>query len=145
MPASNWVPIVLIFGALLLVGRLQAQKRRVALTKVAQRLGLAFEARDWGSRSSGPQLESRHFANTYKQRFANSLSGERAGFYASFFDHVINARKRAYRHHRKLHAEHFPARVRAGSAGHPQKDWRARSSSTNRFPFGPGLFGKVSP
>jgi hypothetical protein len=88
----NWVPLVLIVAAVLLFLRLRAQKRRVALTEMAQRLGLTFEATDWGSRSSGPQLESPHFANSYNQSFANSLSGERAGLYASFFDHVINSR-----------------------------------------------------
>jgi hypothetical protein len=88
----NWVPFVLIFAVVVLFQWLRAQKRRMALTEVAQRLGLAFEATDWGSRSSGPQLESRHFANSNNQSFANSLSGERAGFCVSFFDHVISSR-----------------------------------------------------
>jgi hypothetical protein len=88
----NLVPFVVLVAAVLLFQWWWARRRRDSLSDVAKRLGLAFEAEDWGSRSSGPQLESRHFAHNYGQTFRNSMSGEREGLRVSFFDHVIRAR-----------------------------------------------------
>jgi hypothetical protein len=88
----NWSPFVLLIAVAWFFQWFLARRRREALADVAQRLGLTFEATDWGPHSSGPQLESRHFAHTYNQSFRNSISGERAGLHTSFFDHVISGR-----------------------------------------------------
>ena len=92
---QTWAPYVLVALFLLAVWLCQGWRRRrrkEGLADVAHRLGLTFEENDWGSRSSGPQLQSRHFAHSYNQVFRNSLSGEREGLAASFFDHVVGGR-----------------------------------------------------
>jgi hypothetical protein len=85
-------PFVALVAAVLLFQWWWAQRRKKSLSDVASQLGLTFEAEDWGTRSSGPQLESRHFAQDYGQNFRNSMSGEREGLRVSFFDHVISGR-----------------------------------------------------
>ena len=85
------LPVVLV-AAVLLFQWWWARRRSDSLSDVANRLGLTFEAEDWGNRSSGPQLQSRHFAQNYGQSFRNSMSGEREGLRVSFFDHVISGR-----------------------------------------------------
>jgi hypothetical protein len=90
--SRNLILSVLLVAAVLLFQWLWARRRKESLSHVANRLGLTFEAKDWGTRSSGPQLESRHFAQDYGQSFRNSMSGEREGLRVSFFDHVISGR-----------------------------------------------------
>jgi hypothetical protein len=92
---QTWAPYVSVALFLLAVWLFQGWRRRrrkEGLADVAHRLGLTFEVNDWGSRSSGPQLQSRHFAHSYNQIFRNSLSGEREGLAASFFDHIVGGR-----------------------------------------------------
>ena len=91
----NYLPFGLLLGVFVLFQWLRNRQRGRALSTVANQLGLAFEATDWGSRNSGPQLESPHFGTItarYAQNFRNSLSGERQGFRVSFFDHVVSGR-----------------------------------------------------
>src|SRR5580658_4965139 len=90
--SRNLILSVLLVAVFLLFQWWWAQRRKKSLSDVANRLGLTFEAEDWGTRSSGPQLESRHFAQDYGQSFRNSMSGERDGLKVSFFDHVISGR-----------------------------------------------------
>ena len=85
----NWAPFVLLASGLFFFDWLRERRRKEALIEVAQRLGLRFEAKDWALREFAPQLESRHFANG---SFRNSLSGELAGFKASFFDHSVGGK-----------------------------------------------------
>ena len=94
MPAwfRNLVLPAGLVAAVWLFQWLWARRRRDFISDVANRLGLTFEAKDWGTRSSGPQLESRHFAQGYGQSFRNSMSGEREGLSVSFFEHVISGR-----------------------------------------------------
>jgi hypothetical protein len=89
---APYVPVALFLLAVWLFQAWRRRRRKEGLTDVAHRLGLIFEENDWGSRSSGPQLQSRHFTHSYNQIFRNSLSGEREGLSASFFDHIIGGR-----------------------------------------------------
>ncbi len=90
--SRNLILVVVLVAVVWLFQWWWARRRRDSLADVAKRLGLTFEATDWGTRSSGPQLESRHFAQDYRQSFRNSMSGEREGLRVSFFDHVISGR-----------------------------------------------------
>lgn len=86
-----WILAVLLISAALLFQRLRSRGRERALSEVAKRLGFHFELENWSPRSSGPQLKSPHFTHTYVESFRNSMSGERSGLAASFFDHVIRS------------------------------------------------------
>jgi hypothetical protein len=88
----GWAPFVLILSTVALFQWLRARKRKEALTEVAQGLGFTFEAKDWASDNSTPQLESRHFSSQRKHRFRNTITGERLGLNVSFFDHVIGGK-----------------------------------------------------
>jgi hypothetical protein len=90
--SRDLILVVVLVAAVWVVQWWWARRRRDSLSGVAKLLGLTFEAEDRGTRSSGPQLESRHFAQDYRQTFANSMSGERDGLRVSFFDHVISGR-----------------------------------------------------
>lgn len=92
MPFEYWIGLILIVAGVLLLLWWRARTRRNALAEVARQLGLRFEAVDWSPRAPSPQLESRHFAHNPSQSFRNSMSGERSGLAASFFDHVVRSR-----------------------------------------------------
>lgn len=94
MPTSYWYWIlaVLLISAALLFQWLRSRRRERALSEVAKRLGLHFEAEDWGPRSSGPELRSPHFTHSYVESFRNTMAGERPGLAAIFFDHIIRSR-----------------------------------------------------
>jgi len=82
----------ILFGLIILMIWFFRRRRTESLTNVAHQLGLTFEGDDWGPRNPGPQLKSRHFRGELLDRFSNIMSGERAGFAASFFDHTKTGR-----------------------------------------------------
>lgn len=87
-----WIITILLIGAALVFQWLRARRRERALSEVAKRLGLHFEVEGWGPRSSGPELNSPHFTHSYVESFTNTMSGERSGLAAAFFDHVIRSK-----------------------------------------------------
>jgi hypothetical protein len=80
----------LLGGAVFSIQWWLRQKRQRALAEVAQRLSLDFVPEGWQPRAPEPQ--SRHFTHKTYETFRNTMSGERSGLMANFFDHIIEGK-----------------------------------------------------
>jgi hypothetical protein len=79
--------VILFMTAFWTIRSIRAQKRRQALTALAQQMGFTYEGDDWSGEGQAPVTETALFQCGRRQAFHNIMVGAYAGLNAGLFDY----------------------------------------------------------